>query len=144
VFKNGPFIMGFTSSFRMGQLLQYSFNPPKRHPDTDIDKFMVVNFIDAVRSCFKAGGYAEKNNEVETGGTFLVGYEGRLFKIESDYQVGETITNYDACGCGEDAALGSLGSTEGKKPLDRLQIALEMAERYSAGVRAPFHFVELG
>ena len=31
VFINGNFLMGFTTSFRMGQLLQYSFKPPE-HP----------------------------------------------------------------------------------------------------------------
>ena len=38
VFANGPCIMGFTSSFRMGDLLRYSLVVPERHPDEDIDK----------------------------------------------------------------------------------------------------------
>jgi len=142
VFRNGPFVMGFTSSFRMGQLLHHAFSPPKRHPDTDIEKYMVVDFINAVRNCLKNGGYAEKSNEVEYGGTFLVGYEGRLFRIGSDYQVGESVDCYDAVGCGEDIALGSLYSSTGKKPIERLRLALEASERRSAGVRGPFHFVE--
>ena len=28
VFQNGEFLMGFTTSFRMGQLLRYSLKPP--------------------------------------------------------------------------------------------------------------------
>ena len=28
LFHNGPFLFGFTSSFRMGQLLRYAFKPP--------------------------------------------------------------------------------------------------------------------
>ena len=33
VFINGNFIFGFTSSFRMGQILRFGFNPPRRHPE---------------------------------------------------------------------------------------------------------------
>jgi ATP-dependent protease HslVU (ClpYQ) peptidase subunit len=29
VFLTGDFIMGFTTSFRMGQLLRYAFSPPE-------------------------------------------------------------------------------------------------------------------
>jgi ATP-dependent protease HslVU (ClpYQ) peptidase subunit len=142
VFKNGPFIMGFTSSFRMGQLLAYKFIPPVRHPDIDIMKFMVTDFIDAVRHCFKDGGYASINHGEETGGTFLVGYEGRLFYIDSDYQVGENNYGYSACGCGESYALGSMRNSDHLTPKERITQALETAEDFSAGVRGPF-FVEV-
>ncbi|MDX0897402.1 hypothetical protein GOD90_10395 [Sinorhizobium medicae] len=141
VFRNGPFIMGFTSSFRMGQLLAHAFHPPKRHADTDVYKFMVTEFVDAVRGCLKSGGYAETHNSAERGGTFLVGYEGRLFKIEGDYQVGESLLGYDACGCGDDIALGSLYSTAGQEPAQRIMTALGAASCFSAGVIAPFNVV---
>ena len=60
VFQNGEFLMGFTTSFRMGQLLRYSLKPPRRHPDDEINQFMVVTFTNAVRECLKAGGWASK------------------------------------------------------------------------------------
>jgi hypothetical protein len=142
VFTNGPFVFGFTSSFRMGQILRYGFTPPQRHPDTDVMAFMVTAFIDAIRNTFKNAGYAKKTNDQEEAGTFLVGYEGRLFKISDDYQVGESLDQYDACGCGQDIALGSLHSTGGMDPERRIEIALTAAEKYSAGVRAPFNVVQ--
>lgn len=49
VFVNGEFVMGFTTSFRMGQLIQYAFTPPKRHPDKDVMAYMVTEFVDALR-----------------------------------------------------------------------------------------------
>ena len=142
VFRNGEFIMGFTTSFRMGQLLHHVFTPPKRHPETDVEKFMVGDFINAVRQCLKDGGYAEKHNEAERGGAFLVGYAGRLFRIDSDYQVGEAVDGFDAVGCGEQIAQGALFANPAGRPLERLRMALEAAERFSAGVRGPFHFEE--
>lgn len=143
LFRNGPFLVGFTSSFRMGQLLQYAFRPPTRHPERDVMEFLAVDFIDAVRSCLKNGGFAERNNEVEKGGSFLLGYEGRLFKIDSDYQVAESVDGFDAAGCGEDVALGAMFAARHLAPTDRLTIALESSERFSAGVRRPFYIETL-
>lgn len=143
VFRNGDFIMGFTTSFRMGQLLAHALHPPRRHPDTDVYAFMVTDFIDAVRECLKKGGYAEKEKEAERGGTFLVGYAGRLFTIYDDYQVGEALDGYYAVGCGFNLALGSLYATIGGEPEKRIEAALQAAAHFSAGVCAPFHQVKL-
>lgn len=141
VFANGDFVMGFTSSFRMGQILRYAFTPPKRHPDKDVMEFMVVEFVNALRDSLKAGGFAKKDSEVETAGVFLVGYAGRLFNIEDDYQVGESACGYHAVGCGDGYAKGVLFATEGQDPEARINMALRAAEAHSAGVRGPFHLV---
>jgi len=146
VFKNDDFIMGFTTSFRMGQLLRYDFSPPKYHTDVDIYKYMVTDFINEVRRCLKNGGYASKKDEEESAGTFLVGFKGQLFRICNDYQVGQNILPFDACGCGQSYALGSLHSTNETwggfpkiDPQTRIEMALHTAQQFSAGVREPFH-----
>lgn len=142
VFINGPYVFGFTSSFRMGQLLAHSLTPPNPPAPDALYPFMVTEFVDAVRHCLLMGGMAEKKDEVETGGTFLVGVHGRLFSIMDDYQVGESCHDFDACGCGDELALGSLYSTRSMKdPKKRLVEALTAAETFSAGVRRPFHIV---
>lgn len=138
VFRNGPMVMGFTDSFRMGQLLRYAFQVPDHDPRDDIDKYMVVTFVNAVRQCLKDGGYARAVETRESGGTFLVGYAGQLFCIDSDYQVAKAADGFAAVGCGSSYALGSLYSTEGQEPRIRVAKALAAAERFSAGVRAPF------
>ena len=144
VFRNGAFIFGFTSSFRMGQLLAFKLKPPKRHPDDNLMEWMTTEFIDEVRKTLKEGGYAKKDKEEESGGTFLVGCEGRLFVIHSDYQVGESSHGFDAVGCGDMIALGSLYATPATDPKERLLLALRAAETFSAGVRAPFHIETTG
>jgi ATP-dependent protease HslVU (ClpYQ) peptidase subunit len=147
VFINNGFIFGFTSSFRMGQILRFGFTPPKRHPDIDLYEYMVTDFIDAVRTRFRTAGYLIKDKEQELGGSFLVGHQGRLFVIHSDFQVGEDRDKYDAVGCGEDIAKGSLYATKKftkfTKPVEAVQVALEAAENYSAGVRRPFTILTL-
>ncbi|MGW0795174.1 hypothetical protein [Streptomyces sp. NPDC002692] len=142
LFRSGPYVMGFTSSFRMGQLLRYSFQPPAPDGD-DLHRFMVTTWVDALRTCLKDGGWARKDSEQEQSGTFLVGVQGRLLTIDSDYQVGESIAPYAAVGCGQDLALGALHATQdlGLKPRPRITTALAAAAHHSAGVAEPFTYV---
>lgn len=141
VFTNGLYAMGFTDSFRMGQLLRYGLAPPTPPAAHELPRFMATEFVDAVRECLKAGGYAVKNNEQESGGTFLVGARGRLFTVYRDYQVAESAAGFAAVGCGHELCLGALHATgRGQPPRRRLRTALEAAERFSAGVRGPFAY----
>ena len=139
VFRNGAMLFGFTSSFRMGQLLRYAFTVPDHDPRVDLDKYMATTFVDAVRECLKGRGWAETVNGQERGGCFLVGYKGHLFYIGSDYQVGKPLDGYDAVGCGDQVAKGALFATTSMVGKERAEIALKAAERCSAGVRGPFH-----
>lgn len=142
IYRVGDFMFGFTSSFRMGQLLGHKFNPPQHQSDLTTETYMATAFVDALRETLKAGGYARINNGEEAAGDFLVGYRGRLFRICCDYQVAESIENFDAVGCGAQLAIGALHATADQKPLARLNKAMEAAEAFSAGVRRPFRFEE--
>jgi hypothetical protein len=144
VFVKDKVIVGFTSSFRMGQLLRYTFQVPSHIENMDPFEYMVTSFVEGLRTCLRNGGFAQKANERETGGTFLVGYRGRLFSIQDDYQVEETICGYNACGSGEQIAVGSLFSSIGKMGEDRIRLSLQAAEAHSATVRAPFVIRSIG
>lgn len=138
VFINGPFLIGFTDSFRMGQLLQFRLSAPQHDEDIDSFQYLVTSVIDEVRRCLKEGGYAKKDNEVETAGAFLIGYRGRLFEIHRDYQVGESLNDIGAVGCGSSVVLCALYALKDVEPIERIRRALEIAERFNAGVRGPF------
>ena len=102
---------------------------------------MCTDFIDAVRSCFKNGGYLQKGTDgTENGGTFLVAYKNRLFKIEGDFQVAENLNGIDAIGCGADFALGALYSLSDQDITTKEKIikALEASEFFAIGVCRPF------
>ncbi len=138
IYQVGELLFGFTSSFRMGQLLGHSFVAPLRDDALSPERFMSTVFIDAVRTTFKSGGYARVHDGEEAAGVFLVGYRGRIFRVESDYQVGESVENFDAVGCGADVALGALYVSRDLDPVVRIHGALTAAEAFSAGVRGPF------
>jgi ATP-dependent protease HslVU (ClpYQ) peptidase subunit len=141
VFVNGPFLMGFTTSFRMGQILRYKFVPPAHNNKVNDMKYMVSDFVDSLRKCFHDNGFGDADSS--TGGTFLVGYKGKLYKVDSDYQVGIPTLKYDACGCGADIALGAMFASKGEDPEVRIKTALKAAATFSAGVRAPFKLLSL-
>lgn len=140
IFKNGEFIFGCTSSYRMIQLLRFSLKIPEIG-SKDIFDYMCTDFINSVRECFKSGGYAQKFSDGdERGGTFIVGYKKRLFKIDSDFQVAESYNGIEAAGCGMDFALGSMYSTPDldSNPKEKVLTALKAAEFLALGVRRPF------
>jgi hypothetical protein len=140
-FKTGPYVMGFTTSFRMGDILRYGFRPPPP-PTKHLERFMATTFVNAVRAAFKEGGVATNSSGVESCGAFLVGVRGRLFTIESDYQVGLERAGYHAVGSGDQPALGALYATDDwDDPRARLKVALQAAERFASDVRRPWRIV---
>lgn len=144
VFKVDDFIIGYTTSFRMGQLLQYNFKPPNIE-GLELNRYMVSKFIPAIREAFKAGGFSSEKERVESAGEFLVGVKGQLFKVQSDYSVLESADSYDACGSGEAYALGSLFSTHTttpNQPKYRVNTALAAASYHSSYVGYPFTVVK--
>lgn len=143
VFRIGRFLVGFTTSFRMGQLIRYAFHPPEVPGGMDVFQYMVTMFIDNLRECLKAGGYARRDAEQESGGSFLVGYAGRLFAIDNDYQVAESTSPYAAVGSGAETALGALYATRGAPAWQRINTALEAASQHTVYVRGPFIIEEL-
>ena len=137
--------IGFTSSYRMGQLLRYQL--PKyldsHVTPKDVDdsfEWMVTVFAEGCRKVFADGGVNKRDNDVDRGGSFLVALAGDLFRIDSDYQVGVAACGYEAIGCGDNYALGALHATIGRQKDSRMAAALGAATAHSAGVCAPFVF----
>jgi ATP-dependent protease HslVU (ClpYQ) peptidase subunit len=137
IYRVGSMLIGFTSSFRMGQLLGHSLSLPEHHSDVPVERYMATTFMDAVRRCLKDGGYAKRENDVESGGTFLVAYKGRIFQVQDNFAIIENGRDYDACGSGFMLALGSLYSTTDWDADKRVLHALEAAQSFCASVRAP-------
>lgn len=147
-FKVGQYGVAFTDSFRMGQILQYSWSPPKYTPtktNSGLDKFMRTKFIDSVKVAFKDNGYGDiGGSDEDTGGVFIVGVCGRIFTIDEDFHVGENIVNYMAEGSGGMFALGALHATKNQKnPKVRLKLALEAASEFSMSVAPPFTYIQI-
>lgn len=141
VFRNGDFLIGYTSSFRMGQIIRFNLKLPPIEAEVDLYEYMVRSFVESLRAALKSGGFTEVSNSVEKGGSFIVVIHDRIFTISSDFQVAEYEDTFAAVGCGADYARGALEvlvdspALSGEQKVTR---ALEVATKFSAGVRPPF------
>jgi len=143
IFENNGFIFGCTTSFRMIQILQFSFKPPKQK-GKELFEYMCTDFVDAIREQFKKSGYEKKESDGEDkGGVFIVGRKGRLFKIESDFQVGE-YEDFTTCGCGGVLATGAMEVLKDSKlsPSRIIEKALWVTEKFDVNVSRPFKVIK--
>lgn len=145
VFRIGPYVVGFSTSWRMGQILRYHVtlpDPPKRGA---LHRHMVTAVVPVIREAFKAHGWLTANSSEpnrDVGGAFLVGVRGMLFEIASDFQVGHVADGYNAIGCAYHVALGALYANAGAAPRARARLALEAAVAHGTHVKPPFRFLE--
>lgn len=152
VFKVGQYGIAFCDSFRMGQILQYNWTPPKYTPNAgfkNLDKFMRTKFVESVKEAFQEHGYGRFGSNTEDGdegGIFIISVAGtgRIFTMDVDYHIAEADVDYMAEGSGQQIALGSLHSTHQiKTPRKRVRMALEAASKFIMSVRGPFTIIEV-
>lgn len=145
VFKIGEFIFGYTSSFRMGQIIQRHFCPPEETKNMDEDDYIYNNVIEHLIKILKDKGYARIEANEVSGGTFLMGFRGRLFEISSDFQIGENIESYHAVGSGGITARSSLWTIEqlnNKMNVeDKIKLAITAASKHIHSVDDNIHIV---
>jgi ATP-dependent protease HslVU (ClpYQ) peptidase subunit len=142
VFKSGDFLIGYTTSFRMGQLLEHELSVPKQENESDMH-YMVTKFVPAVRELFKSAGFTKIDSNQETGGLFLIGYKGKVYRIDSDFQVLRHLRGLYAIGCGFAYALGSLATNQSANAEEKVLKALNVSGIFSNGVREPYYVVTL-
>ncbi len=152
IFKvNDRFLFGCTSSYRMIDLLEHSFEPPELTESYDPDRYMRKDFITALRKCFKDGGFNsdsdDEDNAGDRGGNFLVGFDGHLFEVQPDFSVLSCPKWGHSVGSGEEAAnavLFHLYQDASYEPETVLRSALEAAEGTITTVKGPFTFDQIG
>lgn len=103
IFIKGEFLIGYTTSFRMGQLLEFSWSPPEKMESQSIDTYIYKYIVDSIKKVLTSDGFAEDTR----GGAFLFGYQGKLFSMQADFSIFE-VEDIAAVGCGADMALASL------------------------------------
>lgn len=145
VFRNGPMVMGFCGSYRMGQLLRYNFVVPSQPDGMGDYEYMVRVFVEAVRKTLKDGGFTWVEKNTETGGFFLVAYNGSLYSIEDDFQVGMSTRSYVCIGSGEQYAMGAMAALDliDLTETERVKKALKITSEHDSQVAGPFKVIKL-
>jgi hypothetical protein len=148
--KNESMVIGGCGSFRLLQLLEYAFTPPRIGTGRELMSYLTVDFVDAIRSLMKDKGYLHIENNIEKisvdGTNFLLGFRGSLYLVEDAFQAVGWKIQEDAVGSGRDFALGSLHTTRNIKtwtPEKRVQSALQAAATINPFVAGPFNIVHI-
>jgi ATP-dependent protease HslVU (ClpYQ) peptidase subunit len=122
------------------QIIQYALDIAVRTSEQGYEEYMVSSVAEGIRAALKDRGSAKiDNNKEQSESGFLVGYQGRLFKISSDYSVLEAQDGLEAIGCGGDYALGAMRALLDMSPKKRIRKALKIAAHFSMGVEGPFY-----
>lgn len=137
IFTRGSYLIGFSGSYRIGQLLRWSLDATGPKPGDNLAEFMATVFIEDTRTVLRDGGVPLRSGAM-VDSAFMVGICGRLFVVDCDFQVGEPACGYDSVGCGSDLAIGAMHVTKQLEPKVRIRTALQAAAAHCAGVQAPF------
>lgn len=145
--KNGrDALLGFTSSFRMGQILMSLVLPEDRSRNDDKSAhllFLIKRVIPRIRKLLRDGGWAKVSNNTETGGNFLLAYRGSIYEIDSDFQVVAHSNPFASIGAGASFSIGVLDymhrylDISTLSPSDIVEHALLITERNCIAVRGP-------
>ncbi|ASV44484.1 hypothetical protein PBI_SCTP2_469 [Salicola phage SCTP-2] len=101
-FNVGDIGIGFTSSYRFGQILEHNLETVYLPDDkSQIYPWLVKKLIPEIKSTLEKNGYTE-------GGVCLLGLHGELWKLQSDYSVIRSVNGFDAVGSGDEYALAAL------------------------------------
>lgn len=132
-------LYGGNGSVRMLQLLRYMHTPPAYVAGQDKVQYLVSTFIPSLQECCSENEYSVK----ELDGGILLAWEGKLFTINNEFGVNDTVNAYESVGQASVVAIGSLHTTGTLHlpPLQRLYLALRAAERHTCVVSAPFRYI---
>jgi len=153
IYRNGEILIGFTGSFRMGQILQHSFSLPERMERQKTMDYLCNSFVEAVKISFKMAGfgyhgtddYIDKEDAGDVGGLFMIGYRKEIYIVQEDYAILHAVDDFAAIGSGGEPANAVLYATRAMDmdPKKRLQLALEAASYQISSVKPPFHYLSI-
>jgi len=146
VFVNGDLAFGICGSPKIIDPLRFT-KFPKQKRGQDDREFVAKELVPAIKAAFKESGCVVENPKYGEifEGAILFGTQGKLYRMESNFQIITDAYGFDSVGSGADIAIGSLHAT--KKDRDsrrRIITALEAASIANSGVRPPFAIVTVG
>lgn len=143
VFRHGRFLIGTAGSQRVGQILEYTFEPPDNTSES-LDAYMVKEFVPALRIHMESqGGDIKRDNQrTQIDGNCLIGIEGQLFEVDVSYAVVSPRTPFYAIGCASQEAMAAMYTArelvEGISARRLVECGLKAAAEFDINIRPPF------
>jgi ATP-dependent protease HslVU (ClpYQ) peptidase subunit len=145
--RNG-FVYGVTGSHRTANILRHGFSEPPKLAGQEFMNYMVNSWIPAWVECLQKHGQKEVIHNISNQEAWLmIGHEGRLFIMASDFSMVEEVYPYAAIGCGGNLAKGALAVIESFQedmpPSARLMAAIGTAILHDSFCGGQIDIVEL-
>lgn len=143
--NNNRMLIGYSGSFRMGQIIQYHVQPSEI--TLPIEKYLVRKFIPVLRKTLEKHKWLKQesgSDNINDDGQFLVGLKGQVFCIYEDFQVHSVSDNILTLGSGSSYALGAMLALADVPPKKRILTALEISGQLTTSVCAPYYVDTIG
>lgn len=150
VFRFGDFLIACTGNSRIPDLIRTSLSiKSQRRSDYSENDFAYIanDFVGALRLLLSDSGHLHTEHGVDNmpdNSSLLLGYNGELYEVYSDFGVGVYINGMVAIGAGSDFALGAMLAMPNKPPVERILEALRISAQACAFVSEPFNIMILG
>ena len=137
VIIKGDWIYGYAGSLGNGQLFDFIDLPDVKKKD-DVYKILRMDVVENYKSILDTHGSSKDDDSTD----FVIGCLGRLFEFNTDDWGVAEITEV-SIGSGGNFALGSLYSTIGNDPIERIGLAIGAAITYSPTCQGPIDILSL-
>lgn len=138
--KNGEYLIGTAGDLRVLNLMAYVFKPPAiPRANTNLDKFMITNFVPALRACLEENAVSKDG---ECGADLIVVVRGKIYELGGQFEWCEDARGIYSIGSGSDYALGALYASLPKKfSLEEakkfVKLAVEVSAELDSGTGLP-------
>jgi hypothetical protein len=144
LFKTFDLLIGGAGMLKTFQILRWNLVVPAHTKGYTGEEYINLQLIPAIYECIQKNPVPEQSDgEAVTGCNIMVGYQGRFYQIDSYLSCVSADDDFAAIGSGESFALGSLESTFGMEPFERLGLAMSIAAKYDLYVSDPFTYISL-
>lgn len=138
LFKKDNIIFGYTTSFRMGQILEHELILPERSVNETLTHYVYTKLVKSIIKCFKDNGFGGKDDTIgDIGGNFIFIIENNIFEMQSDFSIIEHECNFCSVGSGTyhaTAAMEVLMKYTKLKPQEKLKEAIRVASKFVTSV----------
>ncbi len=143
---------GFTGSFTVAQILQYTLALPSISPKEDIRGIIVRDFIPEFQKlCDEANTIDDKGPDgKENAAEIIIAVRGKIFIVDVDFSVLEHDRPYCGLGNGSPYALGAFHQQLKKNPPQTpedcqvlLWNAIATSTEFITGIEEPFHIISV-
>lgn len=108
IFRKNEMLIGYTTSFRMGQILEHCLTFPERQEGLTDYQYLIKQVIPIIRKAFVDENYMKETDK--NGGTFIIVWNGVIYEIQNDFSVFSHSRPFAACGSGTPQAEGYIAA----------------------------------